>query len=491
MRSTALFFFAVIAGTAATLVPSGLFSGAGSDRAEIRFVVWGMPFEDRLFKDVYARGHEQLNPLVTVDYQRHSDLVAKYNAWHAKGEGAEVMRLGVDYYPQFVARGMLQPLDAFIALSPPYGLTEKEMADFPQGLIDALTIDGKLYGLPQDSSQYGLYYNKSIFDQYNAEHPDDPVRYPDASWTWDDLRETARKLTERDDRGQLITAGLDMPIWAWPFFNFFAQAGGEAWSDDGLTTRVNREAGVTALAFMRTLIVDERVWEPYFGQEQGSGPTTRFAAGRTAMMFGGSWWVPFFETNNPGLDFAVSPVPRGQVAAVPCGMVVWTMSSKAANPVEGWRMIRWLVTDRQAAVYWDKLRVAPPANLGVLASDAFRQTSGIPKHNDAGDVIPGQWDVPPMPESRFADRAAWLRYAWAVDPETGRAPGYVILGRYQQQLQNELQTALDTFLANPADTDPQQILDGVAARVHEHIDRDRAAKGLPAIDRTPNTDSPD
>ncbi|MCG8512067.1 MAG: hypothetical protein MI741_22860, partial [Rhodospirillales bacterium] len=148
MRSTALFFFAVIAGTAAVLVP-GLFTGiaARGNGVAVRMVVWGMPFEDRLFDDIYARRHEELNPHITVDYQRHSDVLSKYNAWHSAGEGAEVMRIGIDYYQQFIERGILEPLDEYINMPEPYGLSSEEMAAFPGDLMRELRYEGKLYGL--------------------------------------------------------------------------------------------------------------------------------------------------------------------------------------------------------------------------------------------------------------------------------------------------------------------------------------------------------
>ncbi|XAL98029.1 sugar ABC transporter substrate-binding protein [Phycisphaeraceae bacterium D3-23] len=483
-RSATLFFFALIAGTVAVVLPDfWQRGGEGDGHADIRMAVWGMPFEDRLFEDIYARGHEDLNPLVTVDYQRHADLYQKYNAWHANGEGAEVMRLGIDYYDQFVERGILAPLDDYMALPAPYGLSDSDLAAFPPGLLDILRIDGKLYGLPQDTSQYGLYYNKEIFDAYNAEHPDDPLSYPSPDWTWDELRDAAAKLTRRSGSGEVEVAGLDMAVWVWVFFNFFGQAGGEMWDDGGATTLVNSPAGVEALEFLRTLIVEDQSWKPSFGVDQGSGPTALFAAGKTAMMFGGSWWVPFFDQASPDLDYAVSALPRGRVPAVPCGMVVWCMSTNARHPTEGWRMLRWLVEEEQAAAYWDTLRVAPPANIAVLASPGFQETAGIAKRDDAGLPIPGQWEVTPLRREDYADRAAWLTHAWQPHPQTGEPPAYVITGRYQQQLQAELQVALETFLADPADADPQELLDRVARRTHEQIDRERSARGLPGVDR--------
>ena len=107
MRLPAVLMLLLAVFTAATVLPLG----TTAERGTIRFVVWGQPFEDRLFADRYARGFEREHPGIAVDYQRHADPMLKYNAWHARGTGAEVMRLRVTDYHQLVARGMLLPLD--------------------------------------------------------------------------------------------------------------------------------------------------------------------------------------------------------------------------------------------------------------------------------------------------------------------------------------------------------------------------------------------
>ena len=486
LRAPAIVLFALVAGTLAVVVPASWFGlgGGGSGYGVagggpvVRFVVFGMPFEDRLFKDRYAAGHAELNPHVRVDFQRHSDVQAKYNAWFAKGDGAEVMRMGIDYYKQYADRGMLHPLDDYIALPEPYGLRPDELAAIPARLIDELTIDGTLYALPEDSAQYGLFYNKAIFDDYNAQHPDDPLAYPDATWTWDDLLHAAEKLTVRDSEGRLDVAGLDMAIsYAWPFHNFYVQAGGAIWSADELTTHIDGPAGVTALEMFRR-IVEAGVYEPYFGQEQGTGPAARFMTGRTAMLYDGSWSVPRFQAQAPNLDFAVALVPRGVRPAVPTGSVLWAISAEAEYPREGWRMIRWLMTEQQAAAYWQTLRVAPPANTNVMASEAFRATTGIPKLDERGEPIPGEYEVPPMPRDKYEDYAAWLRFAWQEDQSSGVVPGFTMAARYQKRLDAEIVQLLATWLRNPADHDPAALLRAAAARVHEEIDLDLRARGL-------------
>ncbi|MCH7793036.1 MAG: hypothetical protein IID31_12245, partial [Planctomycetes bacterium] len=109
MRSTWAIIALIVAATAAVIAPPLFERGPGlagsSDDTVLLFTVWGMPFEDRLFEDVYADGYSALMPGVRVDYRRYgSDLLQKYNTWHTLGRGPDVMRLRVTDYHGMVAR---------------------------------------------------------------------------------------------------------------------------------------------------------------------------------------------------------------------------------------------------------------------------------------------------------------------------------------------------------------------------------------------------
>lgn len=54
------------------------------------------------------------------------------------------------------------------------------------------TSGGKLYGIPVHTNNMVLYYNKAIFDKFG-------VPYPKEGMTWDQLLETAQKLTVTDN----------------------------------------------------------------------------------------------------------------------------------------------------------------------------------------------------------------------------------------------------------------------------------------------------
>lgn len=470
MKAAAWIILGIMLLTAVVLVPP---AALPVGEKQLTMAVWGMPFEDQLFRDGYARGFESLHPGWIVRYQRHTQIVEKYNAWHVQGRGADVMRLGIDYYHAFADKGMLTPLNQFIR-DPEVGLSEAEIADYFPEIWEQLVIGGEIYALPSDNAQYGLYYNRAIFDAWNAAHPVEQIGYPTSEWTWNDLARAARLLTVKDARGRTTQYGIMFDLWAWPFMAFLHQAGGTLWDEYATTTLIDSPEGVEALEYLVSIIPEDAPIKAIGLAESAASPAQLFKVGSLAMMLDGSWRAPNLELDNPDLDYAVAPLPRHRRRAVVSGSVLWGVSSHSANPRKSWEMIRWMTSREQSLRYWDNLRVAPPARLSVVRSEAFRSTRGL--------ITPdGVVRIPPLRREHYANRAAWLEYAVTPRPETGEAPGFVEASRYQLDLQTAITAALVDAVRDgrPA----QQALSNAAAAVHQIIDRDRAAKGLPRIVR--------
>lgn len=474
MRPSHLIILIIGIATIACVVPPRFIA---RDDERLRFVVWGMPFEDRLFEDVYARGFESLRPGVIVQYEKYVDVADKYFAWHTIGTGADVMRVPITEYHGLVARGVLAPLDEFIEHpDPEIGLSAERQSDFLPSVWDLLEVDGARYALPSDNAQYGLYYNKALFDAHNTAHPEGRIEYPHADWTWENLRDAAEKLTMTDDRGRVEQYGIDFFLWAWPFMAFFEQAGGELWDEERTTTLIDSPAGVEALQLIAQLLphaVSARSPEQV---ETATGPDKLFATGQSAMLLDGSWRAPFLELTNPELDFAIAPLPRGRRPGVVSGSVVWAISAHSRNRELAWRMIRWMTEFEQSLRYWDMLRVAPPASRRVIESEEFRATKGLV--GDDGEVI-----IPPMPREKWDERGVWLLHGIRPHPLTGQAPAFVPVAPYQADLEDKIGTMLSRALAPSRTQSLDELLRDAADAVHAIIDRDRRARGLPAVER--------
>jgi len=275
MHKSALIILIIAGVTLAVLIPV---DWTQRGEYELLMTVWGMPFEDNLFRDVYARGFEKLHPQVRVNYQRYVNVMPKYQAWHVVGRGADVMRMTSSDYQTMVDAGMLEPLNRFIH-DPTVGLTAAEIADFFPAIWEALHVEGEVYGLPSDNAQYGLFFNKTLFDEYNTAHPDQRLEYPSAAWTWQDLRHATKELTRYGPSGQIEQYGMAFDLWAWPFMAFLGQAGGELWDARETTTLINSEAAVEALEFLVSLIPKDAPIRSVDLADTASGPDDLFKVG--------------------------------------------------------------------------------------------------------------------------------------------------------------------------------------------------------------------
>lgn len=70
------------------------------------------------------------------------------------------------------------------------------------GLEFNMDAEGKYWAVPQGIQIGALFYNKDMFDKAG-------VDYPDESWTWDDLKETAAQLTLDTQDNNANESGFD------------------------------------------------------------------------------------------------------------------------------------------------------------------------------------------------------------------------------------------------------------------------------------------
>ena len=131
------------------------------------------------------------------------------------------------------------------------GTTYKEV--FGESIEETQNINGEYYSIPYNQNINMVFFNKSMFD-------DAGVAYPDPDWTWDDFRETAKKLTSGSGANKVYGAMLDVAApngdmyWA----TIAQQKLGTFWyySDDFKTTRFDEPAMEESLQFFYDLFQD-------------------------------------------------------------------------------------------------------------------------------------------------------------------------------------------------------------------------------------------
>lgn len=241
---------------------------------------------------------------------------------------------------------------------------------------------GGLYALPYDWVGGVLIYNKDLFDQVG-------MAYPDPSWTWEDLRVAARRLTQDTD-------GDGVPdIWGFhildlgnvPFDPTVRAYGGDILTADRKASLLNSRAAAEVLELFYGMVTEDR--STAFGQGGGL-----FASGRVAMEVLGSWSVR--NVDNAGINYGVTVVPQGPVTrSIYGGSNVWAVVKRPGQDMEAvWTVLKELVS-------YDTLR---------LISNEY----GLPARRT---LIP-DWELTPVNQA-LMESAPYMRHGeWTPDWST-------------------------------------------------------------------------
>ncbi|KAF1082328.1 MAG: hypothetical protein GQF41_1049 [Candidatus Rifleibacterium amylolyticum] len=168
--------------------------------------------------------------------------------------------------------------------------------------LETAYIDGKYYGIPDQSTCVAMFYNRQMFRDAGL-LPEDPAA-PVVPQTWEDFIEVGKKLTDKS-KDQYAFAMTNTLWWNLPFFNSY---GARIISEDGKKCVIDSEAGVQALEMMASLVNEHKVeagaWRPgAISPEQG------FVNGKYAMIFMGPWNLAKFA--NTKMDYGVGLIPGG------------------------------------------------------------------------------------------------------------------------------------------------------------------------------------
>jgi multiple sugar transport system substrate-binding protein len=196
---------------------------------------------------------------------------------------------------------------------------------YTKGQLELFEYKKGLYGVPRDNDTKVIFYNKKLFKAAN-------VPFPKSSWTYDDLRSTAKKLTVRQG-ARVAQYGYAFETGQWRLYIW--QHGSELFNNDQNPTKMTFDNAKAAagIQFMADLINKDKV-TPAASQIVDStniGPL--FASGQLAMAFGNHALVPTF-TSTPGLQWDVVGMPhfKGYKTVNVAGGAGYTVSRWTKNP---------------------------------------------------------------------------------------------------------------------------------------------------------------
>ncbi len=207
---------------------------------------------------------------VVAEYQgNYYDIAAKLQASLLDGSEPDIVQMECSRTPLFSDYGSFAELTDLMAS---VGLDAKEY--FYDGFLADCDWGEGLYALPFNRSTPMFYYNKTLFDEYGLTAPT----------TWDELHETAKKLSIEGERW-----GFEVPIDQWFYCCFVLEAGGQLMNEEKTQLTVNNEAGTASLNWMREMIEDGSMKAPPGSEYNGyEAARSDLAAGITTMIISSS-----------------------------------------------------------------------------------------------------------------------------------------------------------------------------------------------------------
>lgn len=196
--------------------------------------------------------------------------------------------------------GLLAPLDD---LAKEAGV---DLTKYNKGMMDGLTVDGTVRGVPYDAEPMFLYFNKDMFKAAGLQEPG-------LSYTTEQFLSDAKALTKDGQHGIAVSS-----ILPYPYLTAAFASGHEPVVDGQL--KLDDPGFVASMQSTFDLVAKEKVALPPSPADTDEQPRSAFFTGKVAMIVDGPW---SYQAIKDGAKFDVG-------IAVP-----WSDSGKSIGLLQG------------------------------------------------------------------------------------------------------------------------------------------------------------
>ena len=193
----------------------------------------------------YIQEFEATHPNIKIERttQASTKLIELVQTAFAANSGPDIFNLSIEDEYQYIVNQRVAPINVAAA---GYASEASLIDTYAKGMLDPVTYNGKIYGLPLELTNWSIFLNKKVFRDAGL-NPD--TDYPK---TWEEMVEVSDKLVIRDG-DILLRRGFDFryPYYLVAMLPMVEQLGGQLISDDGTTAIVGEAAWIKFLTFMQ------------------------------------------------------------------------------------------------------------------------------------------------------------------------------------------------------------------------------------------------
>ena len=240
-----------------------------------------------------------------------ADMFTKILQEHRAGTGAyDALNVVPTWMADLVRTGALENLDPYVDK---YGFRDELQKIAPTYRDNQMTVDGKIYGFPDDGDLFILYYRKDLFeDAKNREEFKAKYGYDLAApATWKQYAEIGQFFTDKLAPTTYGAGQFRQPAYSQLLFQErFRVEGGKFFDPETMKATINNETGVKVFDGMRA---DNKFMPPGVETWGFVEALTAFLNGDIAMTIS---WPPFgrWAAGYGVEDQALSWVPKSKIA---------------------------------------------------------------------------------------------------------------------------------------------------------------------------------
>ncbi|MCZ7573860.1 MAG: extracellular solute-binding protein [Ardenticatenaceae bacterium] len=268
------------------------------------------------------------------------------------GQGSDVMAFDGFWVPEFVAGGLLKPLDEVAGPDVPKW---EGWSHIPENVQALLSYQGKVYGIPIGTDARAIWYRKDIFKQAGLPDNWQPT-------SWDDLLSAARTIKQampdvtpiQLDAGTAMGEATTLQGW----YMVVTGAGANVYDFDNNKYIVKGQPILDGLNFYKMIYIDDKLGDARLqllkdGRQQSF---LEFRDGKIAMLVEGDFfWRSVLATGDTKLEnrdelvtFAKMPAEkpgmgiRGQDFVTASGGGGYVLNPNTRHPTEAWELLAFM-----------------------------------------------------------------------------------------------------------------------------------------------------
>ncbi|MGB7530160.1 MAG: extracellular solute-binding protein [Bacilli bacterium] len=240
--------------------------------------------------------------------------------------------------------------------------TYDEIRDFYEGFLQFAMYRHKFIGYPFYASTNIFMVNRTLAESTGMHVPtvDEIIADPENSiWTWDYMKELTKKISEQAEDEDVYGLAANGPA----LYESFYTQGLPIYNETATEVLFNNEAGVKALNYWRSLVVEGNMLNPVLDPNHGTKIQGKFVEGKVGLLWNTSSIIKSLYENihesrveqgeEPLFEIDVLPFPKdSNFYSNQSGGALIVFNNKSESKIQAAiEFLRWLQAPEQTAYF--------------------------------------------------------------------------------------------------------------------------------------------